>query len=71
MRIEIKVRHRDLDEQLEYLKHQMSYYGSSEISGGVKVWHGDRFNLYIHPHKHALMPETYRLVEIMPKDTPL
>lgn len=71
MYINIQVRQRDLEEQLDYLKSQMNYYGSSEIAGGVKVWHGDKFNLYIYPYNKALLPNTMRSVDIYPKDTPL
>lgn len=71
MYINIQVRQKDLEEQIAYLKSQMAYYGEREEAGGMLCMMGDKFNLYIYPYNKALMPDTYRSVDIYPKDTPV
>lgn len=71
MRIEIRIRPEDTAEFLEDMIEQQSHYGARTQDGGIQVLLGDKFNVYVHPIKTAIVGSTRRLIEILPKDTPV
>lgn len=71
MRIKLEVEQHQLGEIIQQLRDQMGYYSASVEEGGVHVLIGEKFNVYVFPCRTAILPETIRRIEILPKGTQL
>jgi len=71
VKISIKIRPEDTTEVIHDLMDQQMHLGADTLDGPIFQFRGDKFNFYVHPIKTAIIGNTRRLIEILPKDTPL
>lgn len=73
MKITIEIKQKELASVLFQLHEQMGHYGTKTtylpmVKGGVVTFIGEKFNVYVYPCKTALLANTKRKIEILPKE---